>query len=913
MHSRRSFTIKLLAAILCAAAAAQSATAAGPELIRSIEGISEYRLDNGMQVLLFPDPSAPRVTVNLTLFVGSRHEGYGEAGMAHLLEHMLFKGTPDHTNIPKALRDRGAQFNGTTWLDRTNYFETLPAEGDNLDFALRLEADRMMNSYIKGEDLESEMTVVRNEFEQGENSPSMILRQRMWAVAYEWHNYGKSTIGNRADIERVPVENLRRFYRKHYQPDNAMLIVAGQFEQEQALKSIQTYFGSIPRPERELDQTYTEEPAQDGERSVTLRRVGDVAVVGAMYHTPSGGHEDYAVLDVLESILTAAPSGKLYKALVESKKAASVRGAAYALHDPGVIAFLAEVSQGNDPQVVLGSMLDVIAEFREQDVTDEQVERARQRLLKQRELTAADSKEIAIELSEWAAQGDWRLYFLYRDRVEKVTVADVQRVAQLYLQGNNRTVGMFIPTDEPQRVKVPANPDLAAIIGDYEGREAIATGEQFDVSPGNIERRTRRLRLAEGINAALLPKKTRGESVNLRLKLRYGNAENLRGYAKAAEFLPILMARGTKSLNRQQLQDELDKNRSQLSAAGTAGEATFSLQTQRKFLPQALELLRQVLREPTLPEDQLELLKQAQRSGYEKQLTDPQALAVNAIRRRITPYPQGDARYQPTIEEAIEQLDGLELSQLRNLYDSFLGAQAGELVIVGDFDSDETVPVLAKIFSRWTAPEAYEHLSRTGDVRERGTSRSIDTPDKANAMYFAAMALPMNDEHPDFPALVIGDFILGGGSLSSRLGDRVRQQDGLSYGVGSQFNALAHDPRATFYMYAIYNPANVDKLKAAITEELQRWLKDGVSQDELQTAVTGFLQAQQVARTDDGNLARVLEETVYARRTMQYYTDLEAKIQSLTTDDIHDAVRKHIDPNKLFIVTAGDFRKAESQ
>ncbi len=238
-----------------------AAPAAGPpQKVASVEGITEYRLDNGLRVLLFPDPTRPKVTVNLTVLVGSRHEGYGETGMAHLLEHMVFKGTPTHPDIPGAMKERGAQFNGSTDVDRTNYFETLPASDQNLEFAIRLEADRMVNSPIKAEDLATEFSVVRNEFESGENSPQRVLSQRMAAVAYEWHNYGKSTIGNRSDIERVPVDNLRAFYKKFYQPDNAMLVVAGKFDEKKALEYITKYFGSLPRPDRKLPATYTEEP-----------------------------------------------------------------------------------------------------------------------------------------------------------------------------------------------------------------------------------------------------------------------------------------------------------------------------------------------------------------------------------------------------------------------------------------------------------------------------------------------------------------------------------------------------------------------------------------------------------------------------------------------------------------------------
>ncbi|MDP6447074.1 MAG: pitrilysin family protein, partial [Pirellulaceae bacterium] len=464
----------------------QPVIAVPPKFVTAVEGIAEFHLDNGVKVLLFPDPSKPQLTVNMTVFVGSRHEGYGEAGMAHLLEHMLFKGTPDHPKVPKELKDHGASFNGTTWLDRTNYFETLPANAGNLEFAIKLEADRLMNSFVRKEDLDSEMTVVRNEFERGENSPSRVLSQRMMAAAYEWHNYGKTTIGNRADIERVPIDNLKRFYKKYYQPDNVMLIVSGQFNPERALQYAQKYFGSIPRPERKLENTYTEEPAQDGERRVVLRRVGDISLVSTLYHIPSGPHPDFVPLDVLEQVMTSAPSGRLYKALVETKLAARVSGGAFALHDPGVLRFSAEVTPGKDPHEVLETMVGVIEKVAETGVTEEEVERGKRHWLKEWDLAVADSARVAIQLSEWAAQGDWRMMFIYRDRLEQATPKSVHAAATTYLSGTNRTVGLFLPTEAAQRTTIPATPDLAAMIGDYKGRKALAQGEAFDVSPGNI-------------------------------------------------------------------------------------------------------------------------------------------------------------------------------------------------------------------------------------------------------------------------------------------------------------------------------------------------------------------------------------------------------------------------------------------
>jgi zinc protease len=344
-QSFRNRSLKLMATLASLLLFSQPGIADNkmPTKIGSIEGINEYVLENGMKVLLFADKTQPKVTVNCTIFVGSRHEGYGETGMAHLLEHMVFKGTDMHPNIPAALRDRGANFNGTTWLDRTNYYETLPASDDNLEFAIRLEADRMVNSKILDEELQKEFTVVRSEFERGENSPSRVLQQRMFSAAYQWHNYGNSTIGNRSDIERVPIDNLRAFYRRYYRPDNAMLIVAGRFEEAKALEYAQKHFGTIAKPETPINRTYTTEPAQDGDRITLVRRVGDSQMVGTMYHVPAGGDPEFAAVDLLANILTDQPSGRLYKALVESKKATSVSGGAFGLHDPGVMNFMAQV------------------------------------------------------------------------------------------------------------------------------------------------------------------------------------------------------------------------------------------------------------------------------------------------------------------------------------------------------------------------------------------------------------------------------------------------------------------------------------------------------------------------------------------------------------------------------------------
>ena len=891
---------------------ASTSSAADPERVVSIEGITEFHFENGLKLLLFPDQSRPTVTVNLTIFVGSRHEGYGESGMAHLLEHMVFKGTPEHPNVPKVLQERGARFNGTTWLDRTNYYETLPASDDNLEFALRLEADRMVNSFIRGEDLESEMTVVRNEFERGENSPRRILSQRMESVAFEWHNYGKSTIGNKSDIERVPITKLRAFYRRFYQPDNAMVIVAGQFDEQKAIELVGKYFGSLPRPARELDETYTEEPPQDGEREVVLRRVGDNQLVGVAYHVPSGPHPEYAAVDVLAYILATEPAGRLYKALIETKQATSVYGSTYALHDPGLLTMMVETRKEDSLDEVRKVLLHEVERIGAEGVSEEEVARIRQQILSQRERSLANTSQLAVHLSEWAAQGDWRLFFLYRDRIEKVTAADVQAVAAKYLKQNNRTVGLFIPTEKAERVSIPSTPSVSNMVADYEGRETVAAGEQFDASPANIESRTTRYELSSGLKVALLPKRTRGEAVHVRLTLRYGTPENLQSRNAATSLMPALMARGTKSLTYQEIQDSLDKNLATLSASGSVGEAVFSIQTKRANLPAVLELLRQVLREPTFPAEELDVIRRERLARLEQAQTDPQSLASRRLSRTSAPYPKSDVRYSPTIEEDIERLTNVGLSDVTELYSEYLGAQYGELVVVGDFESSEIQPVLEDLLGHWDSQKPYARIPRTAFTDVPGGQQDILTPDKANAMYLARQVLSLKDSDPEYPALVVGNFVLGGGSLSSRLGDRVRQQDGLSYGVGSQFDAASRDSLARLTLYAIANPGNVAKVVIAIREELERILKDGITDEELARAKQGYLQAQRVTRTQDRRLISILSNTIYADRTMSHYSELEEQIEKLTAEDVLTAMQRHFDPDRLVVVTAGDFAAAKA-
>lgn len=879
----------------------------------TIEGITEYNLGNGLKVLLFPDASKPTATVNLTVLVGSRHEGYGETGMAHLLEHMVFKGTPKHKNIPQELSERGASPNGSTWYDRTNYFETFPASDANLRWALDLEADRLVNSFVAKKDLESEMTVVRNEFESGENDPGSVLLERVMSTAFLWHNYGKSTIGSKADLENVPIERLQAFYHKYYQPDNAVLVVAGKFEPAMALSLVQQTFGRIPRPRRtgglKIWPTYTLDPTQDGERTVTLRRVGDVQAVVAAWHVPAGYHADFAAVDVLSDILGAASTGRLYKAVVETRKAASVAAFNFQLREPGVLIAQAEVKKEDDVVAARDAILAAVDSLvNTAPATSEEVERSKSSLLRQIDLQLTNSASVGLSLSEWASMGDWRMLYVHRDAIRAVTVADVARVAKAYLKASNRTVGLFVPDATPDRSEIPPAPDVIALVQGYKGDTTLVEGEAFDASPANIDARTRIQRLPGGLQLAMLPKRTRGATVSATITLRFGTEQRLMNKGAAPELAGEMLMRGTERRSRQEITDEMNRLKAQVFVGGGATSASASITAKRENFADALKLAIELLRTPRFDPKEWEVLKTENITALESQRSEPQMQAFMALQRHLSPFPKGHPSYVGTLDEELADLNAATLDDARAFYRNFYGASVGEIGVVGDFDPDSVRALLLAGLDGWKSPGAYARIPTPAHT-STPTDIKLDTPDKANAMFVAGKTIQLRDDSPEYPAMVLADYMLGGGFLNSRLATRIRQKDGLSYGVGSFFNASPTDTVGNWMSYAIYAPENRVKLEQAFREELERAAKEGFTPEEISKAKEGWTQSAKLGRANDRALASRLTSNLFLGRSFSRDADLEARVNALTAGQLQAVVAKYLDPRSLAIVKAGDFNK----
>ena len=869
-----------------------------------VEGITEYTLPNGLSVILFPDASKPTATVNMTYKVGSRNESYGETGMAHLLEHLMFKGSKNFPSPTKEFTRRGFRMNGSTWLDRTNYHVSFTATDDNMDWALRWSADAMVNSFIAKKDLDSEMTVVRNEYEMGENDPVSVVLKRMQCILFDWHNYGKPTIGARSDIENVKIENLQAFYHRYYQPDNAVLTVSGKFDPAEILPKIEKIFGAIPRPERKLPEEWTVEPVADGERSFTVRRPGEAKFVAVGYRVPASNDPDFHRVALGVSILTDSPKGRLYKALVDTGLAEKVFGFSIPGKDPGFVFIGALLKKTGDEAKVRDAMVKTLEEsFSEKAPTESEMKVAVEDERTDYDRMFSDPEEFGVELSEYIGQGDWRLFFIGRDELADMTPEGVAGAVSRYFVRDNRVVGMFLPETAPKRAAMPKRIPIEEQIASHHFNEKGEEAEAFDNSQQNINARTEVVKTGS-MKLALLPKKNRGETVTVEIRLNIGNDAALKGKQLEKTLLEMMLTRGTKDLTYEEISDRF-------TALKIDGDIT-SFTTDRAHIADALRFVGGLMRDASFPKDEFTKLARQVATSNQAKLDNPTTLAIDAMSRHFRTYPEGDARNRLTSQEIVDRIGSMTDEQVKAFDDSVFQTATADIAVVGDFDPKEVKAAIADSFTKKSETPFVRVDSEYRPVAPKRIV--IDTPQKENAFLMARRDFAANMDDPDAAALIVADWIIGGGSgLSNRLADRLRQKDGLSYSVYSTIVLKTFGNRASWIALAITAPQNLAHAESDMREEFARVAKDGVTEKEVEEAKKGLLESRSVNRSQDTMLATGWVSYLAEDADWTKSLELDKAISRLTVDDVNRAVKKLVKTDDFTFVLAGDSAKAASE
>ncbi len=881
-----------------------------PTAVRELGGIAEYRLANGLQILLFPDEAQSTTTVNITYRVGSRHEAPGEFGMAHLLEHMVFKGTPSHADIPGAFAQRGMRWNGTTTVDRTNYFSSFNASEETLAFALALEADRMVNSFIAKADLNKEMSVVRNEFERGENSPFQVLNQRVRSVAYDWHPYAHATIGPRSDIENVPIEKLQAFYKRHYRPDNAILLVAGRFDQAQTLALIAKTFGPLPKPEAAIPQPYTVEPAQDGERSVVVRRIGGQPLLLAHYHVPAMAHGDSAALLVYSLMMSLQPSGQLYKTLVEGKLAVATGLNGLGGMDPGGATAYAVLTQEADVAKVEAQLLDLIEGRTARPFTEAELARVRELALVSYREQMKNPEALIQQISSLIGSGDWRLLFQLMEDIPKVTLADVERVRQAYFRPANRTLGRYLPATSVERVEIPSAPPLDQRLADLKGPPKVEEGERFDPTPAHLEARMQRTLLPSGITLHTLRKQTRGNTVQLQMQLRWGE-RNATYARRGTDLIGPLMFEGSRSLARQQLQDALIKLNANLQISSGDQGATIALTAEKDSLLPALKIAAALVQQPLLPAESFERMQRAAIAGLQASRSEPETLRAEAVRTHYNAargVALGHPDYIRSLDERLQAIQDMKLDDLRSFHADYWSANEATVAVVGTLPEGLDTAI-EQLFGAWKKPAAPRYVRHEQAFRAIPPARFDATaPDKANAVLRLQTPLKLSQRDADYAAMAVAVHVFGGGALESRLSTRVRQQEGLSYGISAGLSAPYFGDEAALTISASYAPDNRERVITLVQEELRRMGEQAISEAELQRAKTDILEGRKQSRASESQLAGGLLTLIERGETWAQAQARDEQLLALSADQVLAAWRRLIRPEAFVISTAGDFK-----
>ena len=648
----------------------------GFEFVKESGGIKEYTMtSNGLRVLLKQDNTAPVATFMVTYEVGSRNEAIGYTGSTHLLEHLMFKGsrkfnTKKGNSVFQTHQSLGARMNATTWLDRTNYFAVLPSE--HLETLIEIEADRMRNAYIKEEDRQSEMTVVRNEFERGQNSPSGVLDENIWATAYQAHPYHHSTIGWKEDIENVSIERLREFYDTFYWPNNATAIAIGDFTEKEALSMIKKHFGKIRKSTKPIPEVYTAEPKQEGIRTITLKRAGQQGIVGVAHKTPAATHPDAPAFMVLSSILSSGKNSRFYKNITDKGLTTSVYIWDSLFRDPGLFTVYANLSPDVDHKTVEKAVVDEYDKIKKDGVSDEEVKNAQTQLIASMKFRQDGSYAIASGLNEAIASGDWTLYTTYDEKIGTVTKEDVQRIVKEYFKEDLSTIGYFIPLGAGGQNKKLATSakDLEKMkLKHYSEEEELLSSKVVDSEP------------VEGIRLLTLK---RGSGVVTLTGSMLGGDIYASGNARTADMVAAMLDQGTTNMTKFEISAKLESAGARLGFFNGQARVGFSGKFLSEDTKMVFDLLADQLKNPLFAEEDLNKVKKRQVANYKRSKESTRGNATHNMLKAF--YGPGHQNSPPDPDKAIEEIKKITPKNLKDFHLKNYGAGTMVIVAVGDVD-----------------------------------------------------------------------------------------------------------------------------------------------------------------------------------------------------------------------------------
>jgi zinc protease len=893
----------------------------------------EFFLDNGLKVVFVPQAAAPVATLLVAYRIGSRNEAVGYTGSAHLLEHMLFKGTPNNNRrrgraFADIMNEIGANKNATTWHDRTLYFETVPT--GFLEYAIELEADRMRNALIADVDRRSEMTVVRNELERNDGNSMRVLHMTLVATAFREHPYHHPTIGWRADVEGVSTERLRELYDTFYHPDNATVFVVGAFDEARTRAAIERTFGELPRATRPIPEVYTEEPPQAGERSVTVKRPGDTTLVALAFHTPAAfgqmhvlpnaelreiaaagvpANDDSDALEVLARVLGHGRTSRLSRALVDTGLALDASASDWGSRDPGLFQIAATVRPGVEPGRVRGEIERVLAALAQDGPDASELERARSQIAVARAFSRDGSLPLAQRLAEFEMVGSWRLDESYLERVAALSPERVRDAARAYLHDDNRTLGVLVPGTPKTFDRVP-----------FEVVEAKPpAGAASEIAPLPQPRSIERSRFADRVAGASLAngviwryvESAHNPTIHLRGLFEAGPARTP-DRPLLATIVAAMLARGTRTHDRQALEERLERAGirrtyyvdDERSHSYNALAFRFSAACRADDLLPMLATIAEELREPAFDEAELELVKADLSGSLRIARTNTAWRAMQRFTELC--YEPGDPNEEHDVDALLAEIAATTADDVRAFHREVVLSTSPIVSGSGLGGAEHFAALLEETIGSvpFVPGRPLAVTVRPRRAAERRENVALER--KANVDLVIGRAVPLVRADADYLAATLANGILGQSTLSSRLGLRLRDREGLTYGVTSAFLSAARLPgpwRATVSV----NPANVERAVDLVCEVLREYAEAGPGERELTAQRNSMAGQHAVALATSGGITAQLERMSYYALADDEVDTYRARLEAVSHADVLAAVQRYLCERNLVVVAAGTF------
>lgn len=866
----------------------------GFEYVKESGGIKEYKMtSNNLRVLLKKDKSAPVATFMVTYEVGSRNEAIGYTGSTHLLEHLMFKGsrkfnTTKGNSVFQTLQSLGARMNATTWLDRTNYFAVLPSE--HLESLIEIEADRMRNAWIKEEDRQSEMTVVRNEFERGQNSPSGVLDEHIWATAYHAHPYHHSTIGWKEDIENVSIERLKEFYDTFYWPNNATAIAIGDFEEKDALAMIKKHFGKIRKSTKPIPEVYTAEPEQEGIRTVTLKRAGQQGIVGVAHKTPSATNKDAAAFMVLSSILSSGKNSRFYKNITDKGLTTSIYIWDSLFKDPGLFTVYANLSPDVKHKTVESLIIQEYEKIKTDGVTEAEVKKAQAQLVAAMKFSQDGSYAIASGLNEAIASGDWTLYTTYSEKIKNVTKEDVQRVVVEYFKEDLSTVGYFIPKNKGAQ-----------------GERAITSAKELEkikkkyITGAEEESLSSKIVQSEPISGVRLFSLERGSGVVTMQGSFLGGDVYSNENRRVSDMVASMLDQGTKNMSKFEISEKLESVGARLNFFNGQARVGFSGKFLEEDTEMVFEIMADQIKNPLFSEQELEKVKKRAIAGYKR---SKESTRGNAMNNMLEAFYGKDHQNSPTNpDQAIEDIKKITAQNLEEYHKKNYGTGSMVIVVVGDIKHQELEKMVKESFGGWkksplnTKKEERVASKKAGKVY-------LTMQDKTSTDFLVGTALEIDRYHPDYLPLYLGTHTLGG-NFSARLMQTVRVKEGLTYGINSSLSGFGNGNDGYWMVGGTFAPQLLSKGESSTLREVKLWLEKGITQKELDVTKSTLTGGFQVGFDTTGGLASGILSAVVTHNSLEYLDSYPEQVKKITLDQVNEAIKKYITLDGLYRVAAG--------